>query len=118
MEEREFNELDDETHARGVKRTSDNKIAEVFTSKSKKRAKKAQAEATEPAVAQNLFEAPFEKSEEYEKRSRLGDVARDVADGKIILEELTKALYDAVTDRNIRLACGLSTLEEKAGILD
>jgi hypothetical protein len=56
MEARENNEIDDETRARGVKRTSDTKIAEVSTSKSKKWAKKAQAEATEPAVEQNLFE--------------------------------------------------------------
>ncbi len=104
MEERDFNELNDETRARGVKRTSDIKIAEVSTSKGKERAKKTLAEATEPAIAQNLFEAPFERTEEYEKRSRLGDAARDVADGKITLEELTKALHDAITDRNIRLA--------------
>jgi hypothetical protein len=59
--------------ARGVKQTSDNKIAEVSTSKGKKRAKKkALAEATEPAVAQNLFEDTFKRSEEYEQRSRLG----------------------------------------------
>ncbi len=106
MEARENNEVDDETRARGVKQTSDNKIAEVSTSKSKKkRAKKAQAEATEPAVERNLFEDSFERSEEREKRSRLADAARDVADGKITIEELTEALHGAVTDRNIRLAC-------------
>ncbi len=37
------------------------------------------------------------------KRSRLERAARDVADGKITLKELDKALHDAVTDRNIRL---------------
>ncbi len=47
MEEKDFNELNDETRARGVKRTSDTKIAEVSTSK-KKRAKKAPAETPEP----------------------------------------------------------------------
>jgi hypothetical protein len=40
MEEKNFSELNEETRARGVKRTSDIKIAEVSTSK-KKRAKKA-----------------------------------------------------------------------------
>jgi hypothetical protein len=103
MEARENNEVDDETRARA--RTSDNKTAEVSTSKSKKRAKKAQAEATEPAVEQNLFEDSFERSEEREKRLRFADAARDVADGKITIEELTEALHGAVTDRNIRLAC-------------
>ncbi len=38
------------------------------------------------------------------KRSRLERAAKDVADGKITLEELDKALNDAIiTDRNIRL---------------
>jgi hypothetical protein len=37
------------------------------------------------------------------KRSRLERAAIDVADGKITLEELNKALNDAITDRNIRL---------------
>jgi hypothetical protein len=35
MEERDFDEMNDETRARGVKRTSDTKIAEVSTSKKK-----------------------------------------------------------------------------------
>jgi hypothetical protein len=48
MEEKDFNELNDETRARGVKQTSDIKIAEVSTSK-EKRAKKAPAETPEPA---------------------------------------------------------------------
>jgi hypothetical protein len=46
-----FREVDDETRARGVQPTSDNKIAEVSTSKSKKRTKKAQAEKPEAADA-------------------------------------------------------------------
>jgi hypothetical protein len=57
MEEKDFNELNDETRARGVKQSSDIKITEVSTGK-KKRAKKPTAEATEPNIAQNLFEAP------------------------------------------------------------
>jgi hypothetical protein len=48
MEEKDFNELNDETRARGVKRSSEIKIAEVTTSK-KNRAKKLPAEAPEPA---------------------------------------------------------------------
>jgi hypothetical protein len=48
MADQEFKEVDDETCARGVKRTSDNKTAEVSTRKSKKRTKKAQAETPEP----------------------------------------------------------------------
>ncbi len=46
------------------------------------------------------------RTQESVKRSRFVDAARDVADGKITLEELmTKALHDAViTERNIRLA--------------
>ncbi len=37
-------------------------------------------------------------------RSRLGDAARDVAEGKITLEEMTKAIINAIRDRNLRLA--------------
>ncbi len=37
-------------------------------------------------------------------RSRLGDTARDVAEGKITLEEVTRAILDAIRDRNLRLA--------------
>ncbi len=88
MTDQENKDVDDETRARGVKRTSENKIPEVSTSKSKKRAKKAQAGATEPAAAQNLFEESFQRSKESVKRSRLGDAARDMADGEITLEEL------------------------------
>jgi hypothetical protein len=44
MEEKDFNESNDETRARGVKRSSETKIAEVTTSK-KKRTKKPPAEA-------------------------------------------------------------------------
>jgi hypothetical protein len=102
MEEKDLKELNDETRARGVKRTSDIKMAEVSTGK-KKRAKKPTAEATEPNIAQNLFEAPIERSEEYEKRSRLGHAARDVAEGDITLEEVTRAIMDAIRDRNLRL---------------
>ncbi len=54
MEEKNFIEPNDETRARGVKRTSDNKIAEVSTSK-KKGAKKPPAESPEPAQAQLNF---------------------------------------------------------------
>jgi hypothetical protein len=99
MEEKDFNESNDETPARGVKRTSDTKIAEVTTSK-KKRAKEPTAEATEPDIAQNLFQLPFERTEGYEMRARLGDAARDVAEGKITLEEVTRrAILDAIRDR-------------------
>ncbi len=103
MEEKDFNESNDETRARGVKRTSDTKIAEVSTGK-KKRAKKPIAEATEPKIARNLFELPFERTEAYEMRSRLGDAVRDVAEGRLTLEEVTKAIQNAVRDYNIRLA--------------
>jgi hypothetical protein len=55
MEEKDFNESNDETRARGFKRTSDTKIAEVSTSK-KKRAKKPPAESPDPAqVSTNQF---------------------------------------------------------------
>ncbi len=106
MAEQEFNEVDDEKRTRGGKnRTSETKIAEVSVSKSKKRAnKKALAETPEPAQAQNIFNNQGRHSEEYNRRSCLEEAAKDVADGKITLEELDKALHDAVTDRNIRLA--------------
>jgi hypothetical protein len=102
MEEKDFNELNDETRARGVKRTSDTKIAEVTTSK-KKRAKKPPAEAPEPAQVQINFIDEEKQSEESAKRSRMFKAVKDVADGEISIEELTKALHDAVADRNLRL---------------
>jgi hypothetical protein len=37
-------------------------------------------------------------------RDDIEEAGKDVADGKITIEELDKALHDAVTDRNIRLA--------------
>jgi hypothetical protein len=84
MEEKSFNELNEEARARGVKRTSDIKIAEVSTSK-KKRAKKVPAETPEPAQAQNNLENQDKHSEERAKSSRLHQAARDVAEGKITI---------------------------------
>jgi hypothetical protein len=49
MEEKDPKEMNEETRARGVKRNSEIKIAEVTTSK-KKRAKKATAEAQTPVL--------------------------------------------------------------------
>jgi hypothetical protein len=69
MEEKDLKELNEESRAHGVKRSSETKIAEVSTGK-KKRAKKATAEATEPKIAQNLFELPFKRTEAYEMRWR------------------------------------------------
>jgi hypothetical protein len=97
MKEKDLNELNEETRASGVKRSSEIKVAEVSTGK-KKRAKKPTAEATEPNIAQNLFKLPLERTEGYEMRSRLGDATRDVA------EEVTRAILDAIRDRNLRLA--------------
>jgi hypothetical protein len=91
MAEQAFKEVDDEKRACGGKRTSEFKIAEVSTSKSKKRAKKAPTETPEPAEAQNIFDDPVRHSDDYMKRSRLERAACDVADGKITLEELTFA---------------------------
>ncbi len=86
--------------ARGVKRTS--KIAEVTTSK-KKRAKKATAEAPEPDALENLFKAQHVWTEEKEKRSRLKEAAKDVAEGNLTLKDLTEAIRNACTERNLRL---------------
>ncbi len=58
------------------------KIAEVTTSK-KKRAKKATAEAPEPDALENLFKAQHEWTEEKEKRSRLKEAAKNVAEGNL-----------------------------------
>jgi hypothetical protein len=103
MEEKDLKELNEESRARGVKRSSETKIAEVSTGK-KNRVKKPATEATELKIAQNLFELPFERTEAYEMRSRLGDVARDVTEGRLTLEEVTKAIQNAVRDHNLRLA--------------
>jgi hypothetical protein len=102
MEEKDSIETNVETRARGVKRTSDIKIAEVSTSK-KKRAKKAPAVATEPAQAQNNFNDEEKQSEEDAKRSRMFKAVKDVAEGDISIEELTKALHDAVARKNYDL---------------
>jgi hypothetical protein len=95
MEEKDFNESNEETRVRGVKRASENKIAEVSTSK-KKRAKKPLAEAPEPAQAQINFNDEEEQSEESAKRSRMFEAVKDVAGGNISLQELTVALNNAV----------------------
>ncbi len=102
MEEKDSLETNEETRARGVKRNSEIQIAEVTTSK-KKRAKKATAEAPEPDALENLFKAQHVWTEEDEKRSRLKEAAKDVAEGNLMLEDLTKAIQKACTERNIRL---------------
>jgi hypothetical protein len=63
MEEKDFNESNDETRARGVKRTSDTKIAEVTTSKKKQAKKPPPAEAPEPAQVQINFNDEEKQSE-------------------------------------------------------
>ncbi len=80
MEEKDFIEPNDETRARGVKRISDNTIAEVKTSK-KKRAKKPPAESPEPAQAQINFKDQEEQSEESVKRFRMLEAVNDAACG-------------------------------------
>ncbi len=44
------------------------------------------------------------RTQEYEMRSRLGDAARDKAEGNITLEEVTRAILDAIGDRKLWLA--------------
>ncbi len=101
MEETDIIEVNDETRARGVKRTSDNKIAEVSTSK-KKRAKKPPAESPEPAKARINFNDQEEQSEESVKRSRMFQAVSNVAEGDISIEELTVALNNAERSRHLR----------------
>ncbi len=101
MEEKDFNEPNEETRARGVKRSSEIKIAEVSTSK-KKRAKKPTAEATEPAQVESNFNNLKEQSEESVKRDRMFEAVPDVAEGNISIEELTVALNHAVRSRQYR----------------
>jgi esterase/lipase superfamily enzyme len=102
MEEKGFNESNDEMRARGVKRTSDAKIAEVSTSK-KKRAKKPPVESPEPAQVQINFNDQEEQSEESAKHFRMFRSVKDVAEGEISIEELTVALNNAVRSRHLRL---------------
>ncbi len=103
MEKKDSLDTNEETRARGVKRNSEIKIAEVTTSKMK-RAKKATAEAPVPDASENLFKAQHVWTEEDEKRSRLKEAAKDVAEGNLTLEDLTtKAIQKACTERNIRL---------------
>jgi hypothetical protein len=95
MEEKDSIEQNEETRARGVKRSSDIKIAEVTTSK-KKRSKKPPAESPEPAGEEINLNDQDEQSEESVKRSRMFEAVADVAEGKISIEELTVALNHAV----------------------
>ena len=101
MEEKDFSAPNEETRARGVKRSSEIKIAEVTTSK-KKRSKKPQAESPEPAQAQINFNNLEDQSEESVKRSRMFEAVTDVAEGNISIEELTVALNHAVAIRRHR----------------
>ncbi len=95
MEGKYLIEQNEDTRARGVKRSSDTKIAEVSTSK-KKRSKKPPAESPEPAQAEPNVNDQDEQSEESVKRSRMFEAVADVAEGKISIEELTVALNHAV----------------------
>ncbi len=63
MEDKDSLETNEETRARGVKRNSEIRIAEVTTSKTK-RAKKATAETPEPDALENLFKAQHVWTEE------------------------------------------------------
>ncbi len=101
MEEKDFIEPNEETRARGVKRISDNKIAEVKTSK-KKRAKKPPAESPEPIQVEINFNNQEEQSKESVKRSRMFEAVTDVAEGNISIEELTVALNHAARSRQYR----------------
>ena len=103
MEEKDSLETNEETRARGVKRTSDIKIAEVSTSK-KKRAKKATAEPPEPAQVEINLNDQEERSEESAKRDRMFEAVTDVAEGRISIEELTVALNHAVRAQRIEIA--------------
>jgi hypothetical protein len=101
MVEKDFNEPNEETRARGVKRSSEIKIAEVTTSK-KKRSKKPPAESPEPAQVEINFNNLKEQSEESVKRSRMFEAVTDVAEGNISIEELMVALNHAVRSRQYR----------------
>jgi hypothetical protein len=59
MADREIEEVENETRARGGKLTSEKKIAEVSMSKSKKRTKKALADSPDRAEAQNYLKTPL-----------------------------------------------------------
>ncbi len=102
MEETDIIEVNDETCARGVKRTSDSKIAEEVSTSKKKRAKKPPAESPEPAQARINVDDQEEQSEESVKRSRMFQAVSDVAEGDISIEELTVALNNAVRCRHLR----------------
>ena len=101
MEEKDYLESNEETRARGVKRSSDIKIAEVTTSK-KKRAKKTAAEAPEPAREENNLNDQEEQNEKSAKRDRMFEAVADVAEGRISIEELTVALNNAVRVQGYR----------------
>ena len=93
MEEKDSLETNEETRARGVKRSSEIKIAEVSTSK-KKRAKKTTAEPPEPAQAEINLNTQEEQTEESAKRDRMFEAVADVAEGRISIEELTVLIPD------------------------
>ncbi len=68
MQEKDSLETNEETRARGVKRNSEIKIAEVTTSKMKRAKKATTTETPEPDALENLFKAQHVWTEEDEKR--------------------------------------------------
>ncbi len=102
MEEKDSIETNEETRARGVKRTSDIKIAEVTTiSKSELRRHQRKPQSPPKLKKSNDEE---KQSKEDAKRSRMLEAVKDVAEGRISIEDLTAALNKVVTKKTLRLA--------------
>ncbi len=95
MEEKDFIEPNEETRARGVKRSSEIKIAEVTISK-KKRSKKPPAESPEPVQVEINFN---NQENNLRRASGVPACSRPSPTSLFSVEELTVALNHAVRSR-------------------
>ena len=106
MEETDIIEVNDETRARGVKRSSETKIAEVSTNKTKRPNKKAKAAIPAPTIEDT---DKIEVSEQSEATPRRRSTARDYLNGQISDEEFQSWVQGLIAARNNK-ACVLQAL--------
>ncbi len=96
MEEKDLKEINEESRARGVKRSYETKIAEVSTNK-KKHPKKAKAAIPAPAIEDS---DEIEVSDQSEATPRRRSTARDYLNGQISDEEFQSWVQGLIAARN------------------
>jgi hypothetical protein len=111
MEEKDLKETNEESRARGVKRSSETKIAKVSTGK-EKRPKKAKAAIPAPTIEDS---DKIEVSEQSEATPRRRSAARDYLNGRISGEEFQSWVQGLIAARNNKASNNkaLSVMEQQ-----